>query len=180
MICRIRRRSARPLDLLRYLFGPGERSEHDNPRLVGAWARAAVGGAHELATSAQGFSVARLSRLLDQPVAAAIIPPRRPVWHCSVHNHPADPILSDQQWSVIAAEFTAAVGLAPPADDGGARWVAVRHGTDHIHIVATLMRQDGATVWARNDYRRCQQLARDLEHRFGLFPLGATSSRSTA
>ncbi|MEV4210212.1 hypothetical protein [Micromonospora sp. NPDC049662] len=134
MICRIRRRSARPLDLLRYLFGPGERGEHDNPRLVGAWARAAVGGVHELARSAQGFSVVRLSRLLDQPVAAAINPPRRPVWHCSVHTHPTDPALSDQQWGAIAAEFTAAVGLAPPADDASARWVAVRHGTDHVQV----------------------------------------------
>ncbi|MEU8258652.1 hypothetical protein AB0C06_30805 [Micromonospora inaquosa] len=180
MICRIRRRSARPLDLLRYLFGPGERGEHDNPRLVGAWARAAVGGVHELARSAQGFSVVRLSRLLDQPVAAAISPPRRPVWHCSVHNHPADPTLSDQQWGAIAAEFTAAVGLASPADDAGARWVAVRHGLDHIHIVATLVGQDGATVWTRNDYHRCQRLARDLERRLGLFQLGATSARNAA
>ena len=121
----------------------------------------------------------RLSRLLDQPVAAAISPPRRPVWHCSVHNHPADPTLSDQQWGAIAAEFTA-VGLASPADDAGARWVAVRHGLDHIHIVATLVGQDGATVWTRNDYHRCQRLARDLERRLGLFQLGATSARNAA
>ena len=33
-------------------------------------------------------------------------------------------------------------GLAPEGDDLGVRWVAVRHAPDHIHLVATLARQD--------------------------------------
>jgi hypothetical protein len=32
------------------------------------------------------------------------------------------------------------------------RWVGIRHGDDHVHLVATLVRQDGRTVWAWNDY----------------------------
>ena len=166
MICRVRGRSAGARDLLRYLFGPGEQDEHHDPRVVGDWTMA----------TAAGSSVSRLATLLEQPVVAGINPPRRPVWHCSVHNHPDDPVLSDGQWGAIAAEFVDAVGIAPQADPGGARWVAVRHGADHVHIVATLVRQDGRTVWARNDYRRCQQLARHFEHRFGLRQLGGVTT----
>lgn len=179
MICRVRARSAGVGDLLRYLLGPGEQGEHDDPRLVGAWPWAAVGGPTALGPAA-GVSVSRLSRLLEQPVVAGIRPPRRPVWHCSVHNHPADRILSDEQWGSITAEFVDAVGVAPSDDPGGARWVAVRHADDHVHIVATLVRQDGPTVWARNDFRRCQSLARQLERRFGLHQIGVTTVKAPA
>jgi hypothetical protein len=52
------------------------------------------------------------------------------------------------------------------------RWAAVRHGDGHVHLVATLVRQDGPTVWPRNDFRRCQAVARDLEGQLGLRPGG--------
>jgi hypothetical protein len=54
-------------------------------------------------------------------VVAGIRQPHRPVWHCSVHNHPADRLLSDEQWGSIAAEFVAAVGVAPSDDPGGVK-----------------------------------------------------------
>ena len=35
-------------------------------------------------------------------------------------------------------------GLAPfGEEDDAVRWVAIRHGEDHIHLVAMLARQDG-------------------------------------
>ena len=35
-------------------------------------------------------------------------------------------------------------GLAPYGEeDDAVRWVAIRHGDDHIHLVAMLARQDG-------------------------------------
>jgi hypothetical protein len=39
----------------------------------------------------------------------------------------------------------------------------MRHGADHIHIVATLVRQDRRTYWARNDYPLAQAACRDVE-----------------
>ena len=83
MICWIHDRIPGVRGLLHYLFGPGERGEHVNPRLVGAWPMAAVGGVEELqpSRSAGGISVSRLANLLEQPVAAGFNPPPRPVWH---------------------------------------------------------------------------------------------------
>lgn len=62
--------------------------------------------------------------------------------------------------------------MAPAGDRGSARWAAVRHADDHVHLVATLVRQDGPTVWPSNDIRRCQAVARELEVRLGLRPGG--------
>jgi hypothetical protein len=43
-------------------------------------------------------------------------------------------------------------GFAPKGDEAGVRWVAFRHADDHIHIVATLARQDGARPRFWNDF----------------------------
>ena len=45
----------------------------------------------------------------------------------------------------------AGVGLAPHGDASAVRWVAVRHDDYGIHVVATLVRQDGRTAWAWKD-----------------------------
>jgi hypothetical protein len=163
--------------VLRYLFGPGDDGEHHDQRLVGVWDSAVIGGVAELQPPSGGgtSSVARLAALLEQPVLAGNNPPPKPVWHCSIHNHPDDPWLSDQQWGQIATAFVDGAGLAPAGDRGSVRWAAVRHNHDHVHLVATLVRQDGPTVWPSNDFRRCQAVAREMEARLGLRPGGPAS-----
>ena len=53
-------------------------------------------------------------------------------------------------------------------DDLGVRWVAVRHAEDHIHVVATLARQDGRRPRVWNDFYRVREACREAEQRFGL------------
>ena len=48
------------------------------------------------------------------------------------------------------------------------RWVAVRHAPDHIHLVATLARQDRIRPKVWNDYFRVREACRDAERQFGL------------
>jgi hypothetical protein len=70
-------------------------------------------------------------------------------------------------------------GLAPYEDDLGVRWVAVRHAADHIHIVATLARQDGRRPRIWNDYRvreACQEAERLFRLR-STAPADRTASR---
>ncbi|MFI7025091.1 relaxase/mobilization nuclease domain-containing protein [Micromonospora sp. NPDC049900] len=119
-----------------------------------------------------------MARLLEQPVRAGKNPPQKFVWHTSVRNHITDRILSDSQWAHIAAEIVAAVGIAPHGDPDAVRWVAVRHADDHIHIVATLVRQDGETAWAWNERLKAQTAARDLEQRYGLHQVGPVDHTS--
>ena len=175
MIPSVHKRGTRLGGLVRYLFGPGRREEHVNPRVVAAWDGAPDLAALQPTVGETGrHDVSRLVELLEQPVAAAYRPPERTVWHCSVRNHATDRVLTDVQWGHIAGEIMAQAGLAAHGDRRAVRWVAMRHGEDHIHIVATLVRQDRRTEWARRDRWRTQAAARDLEERYGLYRVGPT------
>jgi hypothetical protein len=91
-------------DLFGYLFGPGLDNErggrHDNPRVIAAWAYATTGNLADLRPSPLSPhgrpSVRRLTELLEQPARICWSLPALPVWHCSIHNHPDDPILTDR------------------------------------------------------------------------------------
>jgi hypothetical protein len=90
------------------------------------------------------------------------------VWHCSVRAAPQDRVLSDGEWAQVAAGIMHRTGLSLEGDDLGVRWVAVRHSLDHIHIVATLARQDGGKASTWNDFYRVREACQDAERRFGL------------
>ena len=167
--------------LLRYLFGPGKREEHTRPHVVAAWDGAGPLAALQPPVLPGGWhDVHGLTELLEQPVRAGFRPPAKTVWHCSIRNHPTDRTLSDAQWAHIGGEVMAAVGLAPHGDVDAVRWIAVRHNDDHIHLVATLVRQDRRTAWPWQDKRKAQAACRELEQRYGLYrvaPPGAGSRR---
>ena len=96
-----------------------------------------------------------------------------------MRNHAQDRILTDEQWAHIAAEMMAGVGLAPHGDTNAVRWVAVRHDDYGIHLVATLVRQDGRTAWAWKDKPNSRQVAKELEERYGLRPPVRRTARVT-
>ncbi len=107
--------------------------------------------------------------MLEQAPAAVAGPGYdKLVWHCAVRAAPEDPMLSDAEWALIAERVMHRTGLAPAGDESGVRWVAVRHAADHIHIVATLARQDGARPRIWGDYYRVREACQDAERRFGL------------
>jgi hypothetical protein len=167
--------------LLRYLFGPGKREEHVRPRVVAAWDGAEPLAALQPPQLAGGWHDVRgLTELLEQPVRAGFHPPVKTVWHASIRAHPTDRTLTDAQWGHIAGEVIAAAGLAPHGDVDAVRWLAVRHNDDHVHVVATLVRQDRRAVWPWQDKRKAQAACRDLEERYGLYrvaPPGTGSRR---
>ena len=114
----------------------------------------------------------RLFGLLNQPHAAmGTWGFARPVWHCSMRAAPEDKTLSDEEWAQIACDVMHRTGLAPYGEeDDAVRWVAIRHGDDHIHIVAMLARQDGRRPSVRNDRYRVRDACLAAERRYGLRP----------
>jgi hypothetical protein len=153
--------------LLRYLYGPGQANEHTDPHLV-----AGFGDPQELEPDRRADGSRDLRRLtgsLLQPLALDPFGgPEKPVWHCSVRAAPGDRVLSDVEWGRVAASVVERTGFALGGDDRAARWVAVRHAADHIHIVATLARQDGGRVKTWNDFFRVREACRDAERWLGL------------
>ncbi|HEY7432861.1 MAG TPA: hypothetical protein VH641_19235 [Streptosporangiaceae bacterium] len=74
------------------------------------------------------------------------------------------------EWAQVAAAIMQRTGLAAEHDELGVRWVAVRHAADHVHIVATLARQDGGRPRVWNDFYRVREACQDTERRFALCP----------
>ena len=154
--------------LLYYLFGPGRQEEHTDPHIVAGWRHPADLEPPLRSDGKRDFT--KLAGLLLQPQAA--LGKRayaRPVWHCSMRAAPEDRMLSDDEWAAIAHDVLHRTGLSPYGqEDEAVRWVAVRHGEDHIHIVAMLARQDGgkpSLSWERVKVRAACLAA---EQRYGL------------
>lgn len=157
---------SRTYGLLNYLYGPGRRDEHTDPHLVASWlpGLAPDPGRDPAATLKQ------LTDRLDLPVLA-LPKNRRPaqhVWHCPVRTAPGDRHLTDAEWAEVARRIVHATGIAEDGDDKACRWVAVRHADDHIHIVATLVREDGRRPRRHEDGIRAQAECRKIEAEFGL------------
>ncbi|RKF24638.1 relaxase [Micromonospora globbae] len=171
MITRVHRRGSRVGGLLRYLWGPGKAEEHVNPHLVAAWDGAGLLADLEPEVTATGRRDSRgLTALLEQPVRAGYRPPKKFVWHASMRLAPEDRhrSISDTTWASMVEQMLTEVGVATTATDPGLRWIAMRHADDHVHIVATLVREDGRTDWLRNDYPRCVQATYNVARRYNL------------
>ncbi|MGW5080173.1 relaxase [Micromonospora echinospora] len=171
MITRVHRRGSQVGGLLRYLWGPGKAEEHVNPRLVAAWDGAGRLIDLEPKVTAGGKQDFRaLTALLEQPVRAGDRPPNKFVWHASMRLAPEDRrrTISDSTWASMAVQMLTEVGIATTATDPGLRWIAMRHAADHVHIVATLVREDGRTNWMRNDYPRCVKATYNVARRYNL------------
>jgi len=154
--------------LIYYLYGPGKACEHTNPHLVAGWRHPAELEPPLRPDGRRDFRL--LTDLLMQPVSVlGDRAPDRPVWHCTVRAAPGDPDLGDGAWMAIAGQIMDRTGLSRRGEeDDGVRWLAVHHGGNHIHIVATLARQDGRRAHLHNEYYRIGEALRDIEAAFGL------------
>ena len=161
-------RGERVEGLIYYLFGPGWQEEHSDPHIVAGWRHPAELEPPLRADGRRDFR--HLLGLLNQPQAAmGAWGLARPVWHCSVRAAPGDKMLSDEEWAQIASDVMHRTGLAPSGqDDDAVRWVAIRHGDDHIHLVAMLARQDGRRPRVHDDRYRVREACLAAEQRYGL------------
>ncbi len=161
-------RGVRCEPLIRYLYGPGRHEEHTDPHIVAGWRHPAELEPPLRADGSRDFR--RLSGLLNQPHAAlGKWGFRRPVWHTVMRAAPRDKILSDDEWAQIAGDVMNRTGLSPYGqEDDAVRWIAVRHGDDHIHIVAMLARQDRQRVRLDFERLRVRKACLAAEERYGL------------
>ena len=154
--------------LIRYLYGPGRHEEHTDPHIVAGWRHPAELEPPLRASGSRDFR--RLSGLLNQPHdALGKWAFRRPVWHTVMRAAPRDKVLSDDEWAQVACDVMNRTGLSPYGqEDDAVRWIAVRHGDDHIHIVAMLARQDRQRVRLDFERLKVRQACLAAEERYGL------------
>ncbi|QMU74601.1 mobilization protein [Streptacidiphilus sp. PB12-B1b] len=172
MIAAIKDPGSKTRGLLAYLYGPGRQDEHLDPHIVAGFAMLAVPdpGRDQHATLTQ------LARYLDEPVRLRNSELGQKitdhVWHCPVRAAPEDRYLSDAEWGEIAERIVRAAGIAPEGDDLACRWIAVRHADDHIHILATTVREDGRRPKLHKSGERAGAECREIERNYGLRQLG--------
>ncbi|WP_326611084.1 relaxase/mobilization nuclease domain-containing protein [Streptomyces scopuliridis] len=168
MIAAIKPVGAKTRGLLAYLYGRGTHDEHFDPHIVAGFAMLGMPdpGRDENAT------LTELGHYLDEPVSLRNSEFGKPVtdhvWHCPVRAAPEDRYLSDAEWGEIAQRIVQAVGIAPAGDDLACRWIAVRHADDHIHILATTIREDGRRPKLHDSGIRVGDACREIEKDYGL------------
>lgn len=182
-------RGGRMGGLMVYLAGDGRHNEHQEQHLVaGDSAIMAMYGYEQLDTA----TALRIAHDLDEPRTRLGVEVTRSVqmtdpetgtvsavqvdgnvWHCSLSLRAEEGQLSDEKWGAIAQDFADRMGFTEVSGKAPCRWVAVRHGlstrgNDHVHIAVSLVREDGTKVSTHNDFRRAQQVCRELELEYGL------------
>ena len=189
-------RGAKTHGVLLYLVGRGKREEHENPHLVAGSPEAIRTGAGKRLERSDAIA---LARFLDEPRAVfgtrVTIAERdnitgrvtgardAHVWHCSLSLHPQQPELADERWAEICVQFIGQMGFAGERAGAQCRWVAIRHGrstggSDHVHVVVTLVAENGSKASVHNDRPRAQQACRELEQTFGLRRLEARTRQA--
>jgi hypothetical protein len=168
--------------LLGYLFREGLAGEHGlsaphtDAHLIAAWdGLDGLEGLEPPRTAGGGRELGTLAAALNAPLLAAGLGKQewqqvRPVYHLAISAAAHDRYLSDQEWADIVGEYLHRIALAPRGEQEAVRWVAVRHADNHVHVVATLARQDGRRVWPRNDFYRAREASLAVENRYGLTP----------
>ena len=154
--------------LIRYLYGPGRREEHTDPHIIAGYRDPADLEPPLRASGSRDFR--RLAGLLRLPHdALGKWGYAKPVWHCSMRAAPEDRLLSDAEWAQIAGDVMHRTGLCPLGEqDDAVRWIAIRHGPDHIHLVAMLARQDRTRPRVHNERYRVRDACLAAEERYGL------------
>jgi hypothetical protein len=181
--------------LLGYLFREGLAGEHGlsaphtDAHLIAAWdGPDGLEGLEPPRKAGGGRELGTLAAALNAPLLAAGLSKQewqqaRPVYHLAISAAEHDRHLSDQEWADVVGEYVHRIGLAPRGDQEAVRWVAVRHADNHVHVVATLARQDGRRVWPRNDFYRAREASLAVEARYGLTstsPADRTGDRQTS
>ncbi|UKA73455.1 relaxase/mobilization nuclease domain-containing protein [Arthrobacter sp. FW306-06-A] len=162
--------------LMIYLAGPGRANEHEEPHLVaGDAALMAWHDDNELNRDA-ALDIANALDRAKQFYKTEVDGGH--VFHCSLSLAAEEGQLTDEQWGAIANDFMKDMDFTEDGGKAPARWVAVRHGlskngNDHIHIVASMVRDDGTKWNSWKSKYKSQQVARALEKKYGLTELEA-------
>ncbi|XQE81039.1 relaxase/mobilization nuclease domain-containing protein [Streptomyces microflavus] len=168
MIAAIKPAGANTRGLLAYLYGPGRHDEHLDPHLVTGFAMLAMPDPGR----DQNTTLTQLARHLDEPVHLRNSEFGKRVtdhvWHCPVRAAPEDRHLSDTEWGEIAQRIVSAAGIALDGNELACRWIAVRHADDHIHILATTVREDGRRPKLHGSGIRVGDECRQIEKDYGL------------
>lgn len=126
-------------------------------------------GAERIGGNMEGTTVAELATEFDLSVQCQQRrSPHKPTQAIVCHTSLSVEIgrkLDDQTWNAIAKDYLREMGF----DQN--QYVLARHtdtNHDHVHLIVSRLRLDGTTVESWLDYRRAQEVLRQLEKQYNL------------
>lgn len=126
-------------------------------------------GAERIGGNMEGTTVAELTTEFDLSVQCQQRrSPHKPTQAIVCHTSLSVEVgckLDDQTWSAIAKDYLREMGF----DQN--QYVLARHTDtqhDHVHLIVSRLRLDGTTVESWLDYRRAQEVLRQLEQQYDL------------
>lgn len=164
--------------LIRYLFGPGRANEHTDQRVITSGIVVGVDEGRMLNPA----EIADLGTALDAANEThGTDPSGGHIWHLSFSLPAGDRHLADGQWAEIADKAVRAVGFEREGLQPAA-WVLIGHGTSasgnqHIHIAASLVRENGVGVNLWQSKRTLSRVCHEMETVFGLTVVEGRSGR---
>ncbi|MFJ2578436.1 relaxase/mobilization nuclease domain-containing protein [Kitasatospora aureofaciens] len=169
-------RGSYTLGAITYLFGPGKANEHTDPHIVASWDGFAPDPGRVPEHQVEAVRE-QLRDALDLYVVQYGQPVKKHVYHRIVRADPTDRNLTDQEWEAIASRVVAAAGIDPGGGENGCRWIAVHHGDNHIHILATVVRANLTQARLRGDQYRVEDELTAIEREYELKDLSETRTR---
>ena len=155
--------------LIRYLFGEGKTNEHSDQRVLASgvtlWA--------EEGRMLSAREIADLGASLD---AANDTYGRNPagghIWHVSLSVANGERLITDEQWAEMAQAVMRTMGFEKEGMVPAA-WVAIGHGVSaqgnqHVHLAASIVRDDGSAVKIWQDRRTLSRVCAEIERTYGL------------
>ncbi|MER5782640.1 relaxase/mobilization nuclease [Streptomyces mobaraensis] len=106
------------------------------------------------------------------------------VFHLVVRPHPGERRLTRAEWAQVARRLAHAAGLAPPGDGQGCRWIALQDRPGRLHLLASLVREDGTRVRLPQNLptrlvSECRRITSDLQlHTAGSTPAPPMTSET--
>ena len=146
-------------DIGAYLHGPGKANEHEYTLAGRQHSGGIVIGSNvgaEGETEPKYWSTEIRAAQNQRPEIT------KAIWQCSLRNTATDRLLSDEEWAAAGQQFIDDMGLTEHP------WVMVRHGADHVHIVASRVNDEGEVWHGRHDRRNAQRACTKLEKAYGL------------
>ncbi|MFI0942773.1 hypothetical protein [Streptomyces sp. NPDC021020] len=152
------------LSALTYLYHRAEQETGQRPRLIDGdchgtpmWPndKAALAAAVQVADPRQGFRSS----------------PEHPIMLCTIRSSPDLPPPSDEEWAAFSRRVLGAASLLSEASHQGCRWVALGSAERQVHLVASLVHDDGRaarSLYSLNMavFRECQSIGSEYDRRF--------------
>lgn len=183
-------RGDRGRGLMTYLAGDGRANEHTDPHLVagdpfvmamyadrglGRDAALDVGAFIDAPQARYGTQVPAPVREFDAESGENVTVGQKNqhIYHVVLSAAPEDGKLTDEQWQSMATQVMDDLGFTAASGKSPAPWAAVNHGQglsgqDHVHIVASLVREDGTKVSREHDFRKLSAVCARIEREHGL------------